>query len=275
MAHSRTVPSRTAPDRPYRRRPALSVRVALCGALTAVAVCVTPAHAHPSGYPSAPFPDRTGADYGPVTMSGTIEMTPVTSHPGAQVQLRLGGCGGDRGIATSEAFVADTRLNRDSAGLFAEATVRSTVAPGTYAVRVHCDGHDAVAEGRLTIVDANEPLPRPDNRTLNTGTGTGAGTGTAYSDRTGRAEHPDGPAHPPQGEPGDGTDRRTSHDAPVSPVPPVSAVPAGGGGATLASDEPGTPGLVLAGTTALIAAGLIWHRRRNDAAARRRSEDDQ
>ncbi|MFE0047836.1 hypothetical protein [Streptomyces albireticuli] len=267
MALSRTVPSRTAPDRPYRRRPALSVRAALCGALTAVAVCAAPAYAHPSGHPSARFPDSADADYGPVTMSGTIEMTPVTSHPGAQVQLRLAGCASDRATATSEAFVADARLNKDSAGLFAEAAVRSTVAPGTYAVRVDCDGHDAVAEGRLTIVDANEPLPeRPDNRALNTEAGAGytAGPGSAHDDRA---------AHPAQGEQG-----RTSHDAPASPavpVDPVSAVSAGNGSTSLASAEPGTPGLVLAGTTALIAAGLIWHRRRNEAAARRRTEDDQ
>ncbi|WP_102916818.1 hypothetical protein [Streptomyces eurocidicus] len=201
LSRSRTVPPPAAPGRPYRPHPALSARVALCGALTAVAVCAAPAYAHPPGHPSDRSPGRTGADHEPVTMSGTIEMTPVTSHPGAQVQLRLAGCGGDRATATSEAFVSDARLRGDSAGLFARATVRSTVAPGTYAVRIDCVGHDAAAEGRLTIVDANEPLPDPPGaRTVSTGAGAGAVAGAASGapsgDRAGRAQHPDGPAHP-------------------------------------------------------------------------------
>ncbi|GAA0330506.1 hypothetical protein [Streptomyces blastmyceticus] len=112
------------------------VRSALCGAAAAVAVCTAPAYAHE----------------GPATMSGTVSLTPVTSTPGSRVQLRVAGCADDKATATSEAFVSDARLAKDSAGLFAETTVRSTTAPGTYTVKVRCDGHGGTAEGRLTIV---------------------------------------------------------------------------------------------------------------------------
>ncbi|WKU45004.1 hypothetical protein Q3V23_13505 [Streptomyces sp. VNUA116] len=213
-----------------------SVRLALCGALAAVAVCAPLAHANDE----------------PATMSGTIELTPVSAHPGGQVQLRVAGCAGDRATAASEAFVADARLTRDSAGLFAAAAVRSSVDPGVYPVRVACDGEDAVAEGKLTVVPHGKPLP---------------------------STHADDAAPPPSPSPQ--RDRERAMDsrpavhpqpprAPHEPPAPVAPVPAGGGG-TAAENAPGTPGLVLAGVTALIATGLIWHRRRTEAAARQSS----
>ncbi|GAA3061696.1 hypothetical protein GCM10020000_51170 [Streptomyces olivoverticillatus] len=120
-----------------------SVRFALCAAVAAVAVCAGPAH----------------ASDGPATMSGTIELTPVTSRPGAEVQLRVSGCRSERATATSEAFVSDARLAKDSAGLFAEATIRKTVGAGTYPVVVNCDGYNATALGRLTVVTDGRELP--------------------------------------------------------------------------------------------------------------------
>ncbi|CAM5533671.1 hypothetical protein [Streptomyces abikoensis] len=212
------------------------VRLALCGALAAVAVCAPAAHAGDE----------------PATMSGTIELTPVSSHPGGQVQLRVAGCSGDRATAASEAFVADARLARDSAGLFAAAAVRSSVDPGVYPVRVACDGEDAVAEGKLTVVPHGKPLPparEHDHVALP--------SPTPRDDRE-RAMDSRPAVHPqPQ---------RASHEPPE----PVAPVPAGGGG-TAAENAPGTPGLVLAGITALIATGLIWHRRRTEAAAQQSS----
>ncbi|MBT2382672.1 hypothetical protein [Streptomyces sp. ISL-11] len=194
-----------------------SVRRALCGALATVAFCAVPAY----------------AEDGPATMSGTIELTPVSSHPGGRIQLRVAGCANDTALATSEAFTADARLAKDSAGLFAEAAVRQTVAPGTYGVKVNCAGHDAEAQGRLTIVENGRALP--ENRH----------GGVA-------------PGHVRRDKP---TARVASPAAPAAPVAPV---PAGGGGTatTATAEPPDTPGLVLAGAAALIAAGLIWHRRR-------------
>ncbi|MEU1781706.1 hypothetical protein ABZ545_19765 [Streptomyces abikoensis] len=209
-----------------------AVRSALCGALTAAALVAGAGAAD--------------ANDGPVTMSGTMELTPVTSRPGAEVQLRVSGCAGDRGTATSEAFVSDAKLAKDSAGLFAEATVREAVRPGTYPVRVSCDGSEHTAEGRLTVV-------------------------TDGSDAR-RGEYPDAD-HPAAGSLADhddhaaltGRDHRLGHSSPVAPVP------AGGGGSTThaaAVEPPDTAGLVLAGTTAAIAGALIWHRRRTTAARR-------
>ncbi|QLE72192.1 hypothetical protein FGW37_11820 [Streptomyces rectiverticillatus] len=209
-----------------------SVRLALCGALAAVAVCAPAAHANDE----------------PATMSGTIELTPVSSHPGGQVQLRVAGCAGNRATAASEAFVTDAKLAKDSAGLFAEATVRSTVDPGVYPVRVHCDGYDAVAEGKLTVVPHGKPLPPSgghDQVVL-------PSQAPAPQPSPQRAV-PERPSVHPQEQ----------HKPPEEPAP-VAPVPAGGGG-TAVESAPGTPGLVLAGITALIATGLIWHRRRTES----------
>ncbi|MEV4869671.1 hypothetical protein [Streptomyces syringium] len=213
-----------------------SVRFTFCGALVAAAVvCAAPAYA---------------VD-GPATMSGTVELTPVTSHPGGEVQLRVSGCGNNRATASSEAFVSDAVLAKDSAGLFAEATVRSTVAPGVYPVKVNCDGYDAMAAGKLTIVNEGEEP---------------AGNRDRQDDRVGSEAHD----RPEGGQP---PSDHTLPDSSSSELP-VAPVPAGGGGTSMATAEaPGTPGLVLAGGTALIAAGVIWYRRRNEAALRRDTDE--
>ncbi|MEV4501263.1 hypothetical protein [Streptomyces klenkii] len=216
-----------------------SVRLALCGALAAVAVCAPPAH----------------ADDEPATMSGTIELTPVSSHPGGQVQLRVAGCSGDRATAASEAFVSDARLARDSAGLFAAAAVRSSVDPGVYPVRVTCDGEDAVAEGKLTVVPHGKPLPVTHAHEQVALPSQSPQQDRKQQDRE-RAMDSRPAVHP-----------QPPQQAPHEPPAPVAPVPAGGGG-TAAENAPGTPGLVLAGITALVATGLIWHRRRTEAAQR-------
>ncbi|MGW1075658.1 hypothetical protein [Streptomyces sp. NPDC002537] len=182
------------------------LRSALCAALAALAVGTAPAY----------------ATDGPVTMSGTVGLTPVTSTPGGHVRLRVAGCATDKGLAASPAFVSDARMAKDAAGLFTEATVRPATPPGSYPVRVECDGRRT--EGRLTIV--TEEQYRREVR---------------------------------------------AHDARADRQPrrgPVAPVPAGGGGTVAAPEPPGTPGLVLAGAGTLLAAGLIWHRRRAYAARR-------
>ncbi|MEU4210484.1 hypothetical protein AB0F13_10905 [Streptomyces sp. NPDC026206] len=222
-----------------------SARIALCGALTLLAaVSAVPAQAHD----------------GPVTTSGTIELTPVTSRPGADVRLRVSGCAGARATATSEAFVADAKLAKDPAGMVAETTVRETATAGTYPVRVHCDGRDTTAAGELTVVtDGRElPDPRPAGHP-----GDGPGRARTERDRGDRGENGD---RGDRGEYGDqdGRDPLDPHSSPVAPVP----AGAGGTAPAATAEAPDTPGLVLAGTTAAIAGALIWYRRRTNAAQR-------
>ncbi|WP_171166228.1 hypothetical protein [Streptomyces sp. I05A-00742] len=212
----------------------VSVRSALCGALAAVAVGAAPAHALDD-----PVTARTG----------TVEIIPVTTKPGADVRVRVAGCTGDRATAVSEAFVTDAKLTRDTTGHVAEATVRSTTTAGTYPVKISCDGRDGVAEGQLIIV--------PD-----------AGAASLTEGRDGRDGHDghDGRGH--EGLDGHGTlagaDHDHDHGVPVAPVP------AGGGGTAplAASGSPGTPGLVVGGVGVAIAGGLIWYRRRTEAGRR-------
>ncbi|MEV4435250.1 hypothetical protein [Streptomyces sp. NPDC049555] len=214
-----------------------AVRFALCGAVTAaLTVCAGPAHAHD----------------GPALRSGTLQLAPVSGRPGGEVRLRVSGCAGERGTASSEAFVTDARLAKGTTGLFAEATIRRAVRPGTYPVKVTCAGTDATADGRLTVVDAHRgtaPHDGPDDDF--------EAAGRAGHDAYGGHEEDDdgfGDAA--------GRDRAHPHASPVAPVP------AGGGGSVPAPERPDTAGLVLAGTTAAIAGGLIWYRRRTDAAGR-------
>ncbi|GAA0427436.1 hypothetical protein [Streptomyces luteireticuli] len=199
----------------------VSVRSALCGALTAVAVGAAPVHA---------------LDDPPTAR--TVELVPVTSRPGADVQVRVSGCTGDRATAVSEAFVTDARLARDTTGHFAEATVRSTTSAGTYPVRVNCDGRESVAEGVLTVV----PDAVPDGR-------------DGHAALTGR-EHEHDHEH--------GQEHDHEHGLPVAPVP------AGGGGTapSAVASTPGTPGLVLGGAGVVIAGALIWYRRRTEPGRR-------
>ncbi|MFC5722832.1 hypothetical protein ACFP1Z_21930 [Streptomyces gamaensis] len=166
---------------------------------------------------------------------GTLEITPLTARPGEQVQLRVTGCAGERATAVSDAFVTDAKLAKDARGMYAETTVSSTVRPGSHPVRVRCADRGTVPEGRLRVA---------------------AGPADARTDSDARTDAGDRPA------PGTGHRNGPAAGSPVAPVP------AGGGGAARADGAPGTPGLILAGGSALIALGLIWHRRRGEAARR-------
>ncbi|MEU7163737.1 hypothetical protein AB0A70_03690 [Streptomyces morookaense] len=214
-----------------------SFRIALCGAVTAaVAVCTGTLSAGPA----------RAAD-GPATMSGTIELTPVSARPGSEVQLRISGCRSERATATSEAFVSDARLAKDSAGLFAEATIRQTARAGTYPVKVMCDGYNSTAQGRLTVVPYGRDLPEPQ------------AAPQPPEQRSAPVVH-------------DGLGPHEAHTLPGGHfASPVAPVPAGGGGTARVAvpEAPDTPGLVLAGTTAAIAGGLIWYRRRTDGRQQR------
>lgn len=88
--------------------------------------------------------------------SGTVSVTPAVVAAGADVQIRVRGCKGGRGVATSEAFVADAQLaaatDGDDGSLAAEATVRSTTEPGNY--KISCG--DCGAEGTFTVVSESD-----------------------------------------------------------------------------------------------------------------------
>lgn len=87
--------------------------------------------------------------------SGDVSVVPASPAPGSDIQVRAKGCGGRTGSAASEAFVADaqlTRLTGKAAGtLSGETRVRSSLEPGTYDVRVTCDGKEDKVKGTITV----------------------------------------------------------------------------------------------------------------------------
>ncbi|MEV5505273.1 hypothetical protein [Streptomyces orinoci] len=217
----------------------LSVRSALCGALTLLAFGAVPAHALDEPY------IRVGA----------VDFYPVASRPGSEVKIRVSGCMGERATAVSEALVARAPLARDAIGHVADATVRSDVRPGSYPVRIDCDGHDGVARGELTVVEHDgrdrhhhEPDSYP------------APPGREDAREDGREDG--GREDSREDDFSEGEHERHEGRMPVAPEP------AGGGGAARMApdDAPGMPGLIVGGTGVLIAGGLIWHRRRGNAA---------
>ncbi|MEU3824485.1 hypothetical protein GT045_17305 [Streptomyces sp. SID486] len=114
-----------------------SLRLTLCTAtLAAAAVCAAaPAHA---------------AD------GGSVTVTPASPAPGTDVALRVGGCSGEQGTATSSAFVSDARLtgaegilNRAQGVMSGETRVRTDLEPGAYTVKVTCS--DRTITGALTV----------------------------------------------------------------------------------------------------------------------------
>ncbi|MBO1334277.1 hypothetical protein [Streptomyces sp. VRA16 Mangrove soil] len=84
---------------------------------------------------------------------GSITVTPYGVPPGTQVDLRVSGCDGKTGQASSQAFVSTVALapSADQPTLFAEARVKSSAAPGTYNILVVCPGHDIVSAIRGTV----------------------------------------------------------------------------------------------------------------------------
>jgi hypothetical protein len=93
---------------------------------------------------------------------GQVKATfhPATVKPGGEVELRVPGCTGDRGSATSQAFVLDAELSGRAgakSSLSGETTVRSGVDPGTYPISVSCDGHDYRGVGSFQVA-----MPKPE-----------------------------------------------------------------------------------------------------------------
>ncbi|MFF8730299.1 hypothetical protein ACF073_28030 [Streptomyces sp. NPDC015171] len=87
---------------------------------------------------------------------GSVTVTPASPAPGDDVTLRVSGCTGTQGTATSAAFVSDTELTGSQgflglgqSGLTGETRVRSSLQAGAYSVKVSCG--DQTVTGNLTV----------------------------------------------------------------------------------------------------------------------------
>ncbi|MFD8646403.1 hypothetical protein [Streptomyces mirabilis] len=118
-----------------------SCRLALCARLTLCAGAVLAAAFTPAAY---------AAD-------GGVSVSPVSPAPGSDVQLRALGCTGTTGTAVSTAFVADARLTGQGGVLVGDTRVRSSATPGTYEVKVSCDGRQNRVSGTVTVTAPGGP----------------------------------------------------------------------------------------------------------------------
>ncbi|MFC4500485.1 MULTISPECIES: hypothetical protein [Streptomyces] len=177
-----------------------SLKVTLCvGAAAAAAVLV------PTAYAS----DEGGGNR--ANGRGSVTVAPSTPVPGADIALKVGGCGGKTATAVSAAFVADARLvATDGRGgtLVGETKVRSSITAGGYDVRITCVDYEV--KGRIEIVESTE--------------------------------HHSQSSDPPELS----ESSESSHwydEQPVAPASPTAPVHAGGGGtATLADGVAADPG---------------------------------
>ncbi|MHA5053396.1 hypothetical protein [Streptomyces sp. SD15] len=125
-----------------------SWRLTLCaGAVVAAALTPTAYAADP--HDSAVPTDSTG-----------VSVTPVSPAPGSDIQLRALGCAGRIGTAVSGAFVADARLTGEGGALVGETRVRSSLTPGTYDVKVSCDGYDDKVKGAVAVARQAGATPK-------------------------------------------------------------------------------------------------------------------
>lgn len=110
-----------------------SLRITLCaGAVVAAAFTPTTAYAADAG----------------------VRVTPASPAPGSDVQLWATGCEGQTGTAKSAAFVADAQLTGKDGALAGETRVPTSLQPGTYDIKVSCDGHDDRIKGTVTVTAA-------------------------------------------------------------------------------------------------------------------------
>ncbi|MPY46748.1 hypothetical protein FNH04_44690, partial [Streptomyces phyllanthi] len=95
-----------------------SLRLTLCAASVLAAALTPTAHAADTG----------------------VSVTPSPPAPGSDIQVHARGCTGRAGTASSEAFVADAVLTGKNGALAGETRVRTSARPGTYRIRITCDG---------------------------------------------------------------------------------------------------------------------------------------
>jgi hypothetical protein len=116
-----------------------SLRITLCAGAVVAAALTPAAYAAPMAY---------AGDAG-------VSVTPSTPAPGGDISLRATGCKGRTGTATSPAFVSDARLTGKDGALAGETRVLSSLTPGTYDIKVTCDGFDDKVKGTFTVADRN------------------------------------------------------------------------------------------------------------------------
>lgn len=154
-----------------------SLKVTLCAGVAVVAAVLVPT-AYAAGEGSQ---DGDGSGSRGGSGGGSVSVTPSTPWPGADVTLKVSGCGGRTATAASDAFVADARLvsagdTGDTGGtgvlgvtsgtggtggtggtLVGDTRVRSSLEPGGYDVRITCVGSQL--KGRIEVV-ASSPSHR-------------------------------------------------------------------------------------------------------------------
>ncbi|MDT0435908.1 hypothetical protein [Streptomyces doudnae] len=79
-----------------------------------------------------------------------VSVTPSTAAPGAEIALRVTGCRGTSGTASSPAFAGDAELSPHRGALMGGTRVDAAAKPGSYDVRVRCA--DAETGARITVV---------------------------------------------------------------------------------------------------------------------------
>lgn len=136
-----------------------SLKVTLCAGVAVVAAVLIPT-AYASGEGG-----QDGGAAGGGRGGGSLSVTPSTPSPGAEVTLKVSGCGGRTATAASDAFVADAQLvstvstvSTGGAGrtggaggmLVGDTRVRSALEPGTYEVKITCV--DVQVKGRIKVL---------------------------------------------------------------------------------------------------------------------------
>ncbi|MFE0509775.1 hypothetical protein ACFW2E_07570, partial [Streptomyces sp. NPDC058964] len=167
-----------------------SLRLTLCTGILAAVTLIPTAHA---------------------AEGGGVSVTPSSPAPGADVALRVSGCGGRTATAVSDAFVSDITLAGTDGTLAGESRIRSSATPGRYDVRVSCGG--ARVQGTITVAAAGSgaedpsaglaspvaPVPAGGGGTADDGTPPVA-TGVLHAGETGPPPPGGGdgpPRHPP------------------------------------------------------------------------------
>ncbi|WP_329250454.1 hypothetical protein OG223_20395 [Streptomyces sp. NBC_01478] len=88
---------------------------------------------------------------------GTVSVTPASPAPGADVALKISGCAGTTGSATSDAFVADAKLVGTAGTLAGETRVRGSLEPGSYDVKITCGS--VTVKGAIKVVENGSQSP--------------------------------------------------------------------------------------------------------------------
>ncbi|WP_327428980.1 hypothetical protein [Streptomyces sp. NBC_01236] len=94
----------------------------------------------------------------PGDSAGGVSVTPASPAPGGDIQVRASGCTGRTATASSAAFVADAQLTGQGGGaLVGDTRVPTSLTPGTYDIKVSCDGGDGRVTGTVTVGQQGGP----------------------------------------------------------------------------------------------------------------------